>query len=253
VDGTPLDEAVLIQKLQSSEALKRDYSEPMRHRIGEKNWLITCSLDPNNLASCFVPDPDLDPFAENSNETIRESLKLEEVKVPDILKVWFPQPVFDLKKQIGAAGIIMKDADFAGYSPYSQRIFFFAGDSSELDKFETLFTPMCIRSPKQIATSLEGSGESRLVTRSGTKSAMTRIVNNGLMRSIKIEPTIDETGELVDLRLEYLDQPDSAHKQSITSCLTLRSGKTVEIMSAAANDSNAKPLRVKAEIMEVPR
>lgn len=257
VNGTPLDEAVLIQKSHSFEPLKRDFSEPMRHRIGAKNWLMTCSFDSDNLAdwqnSDTDPGKDADPFADIPPDAIRKSLKLQEVRVPDCLKAWFPSPVWDMREQIKRAGIMVKDSDFAGYAPFSQRIFFYTDDQVELDKFEILFTPMCIRSPKQIAASLAGNGETRLIARSGCKGEMTRTANNGVIRSFKIEPTIGETGELVDLRLEYLDQPDSVHKLTITSCLTLPTGKTAEIMSVAAHEADAKSLRLKAEILEVSR
>jgi hypothetical protein len=246
VNGTPLDEAVLIQKLNSYAPFIRDLSEPIRRRIGNKYWLITGWVDQETVATFTTC---ADPFADDPPEMLRESLKLQEVKVSENIKAWFPLPVWDLRKQIKAMGIVLKDSDFAGYSPDTRRIFLYTEDESELDKFETLFTPMCIRQPRQIAVSVEGKGVSRLVTRSGTKGEMTRMVNNGLVRSIKIEPTIDETGELVDVRLEYLNQPDSAHKQSITTSLNLQSGKSNEIMSAVGNDADEKALRVKAEIM----
>lgn len=255
IDGTPLEEAVLIQKLQSSEPLIRDLSEPVKHRIGEKNRLIICSLDPTKLAYCLDPGAgsakEVDPFAENPPEMIWKFLKLQETKVPDNLKAWFPQPVFDLRNQIRAMGITVKDSDYAGYSPYSQRIFLFTDNESELDKFEVLFTPICEWLPKQIVFSLNGNGESRLITRSGTIGKLARIASNEVIRSIQIEPTIDETGDLIDVRLEYLDQPDSIHHESINASHILRSGKATEIMRRAGND--AEPLSVKAEIVEVPR
>ena len=173
VDGTPLKEAVLIQNGNAFEPLQEDRSGPMRHRVGESGRLMSVWMDPVNVASLISSGPDLskdmDPFAETPPEVVRESLKLNEVMVPDCLKAWFPRPVWDLRMHIKRSGIGLNDSDFAGYDPFSRRVFLFSNQETEIDKFEQLMSPGCMLSPRMIAVSMEGNGQSRIVTRSGQK------------------------------------------------------------------------------------
>jgi hypothetical protein len=255
VDGTPLEEAVLIQKGRASESLKWDRSLPMRHRIGEKWQLMTARLDQSQVAN-FTPsgaDPTMDSFAEAPPEMLRESLKLLEVKVPENLHAWFPRPVWDLRSQIKATGIGLKDTDFAGYDPFIRRIFLFSEDETVIDKFGALLSQGCDRSPKLIVVGVEGNGQSRLVTRSGQKSDLVRSLNGKVVRSLDIEPVIDETGERLDLRFDYLDELNPARKQSLKSSIILRNGEALDVLGAAEDKEGGKPLRLKAEIEQVFR
>jgi hypothetical protein len=252
MDGTPLDEAALIQKHMSFEPLEKEFREPMRTRIGEKGWLIVCSVAPGALAEWLDPDPDpageTDPFAEHPSAMFRKPLDLEEVMVPDDLKARFSQPVFDMGEQLADLGCTVRETDFAGYSPHLQQMFLYTGDEPELDKFEVLFSPLCGGMPESVVISVEGNGESHLIGKSGSIATLTRAVDREPVVSIKVEPTIGESGDILDFRFEYLDQTDSANRRSITTCLIMRPGKTTEVMSASGKDMAAKPLRVKADI-----
>jgi hypothetical protein len=184
---------------------------------------------------------------------LRESLKLLEVKVPENLHAWFPRPVWDLRSQIKATGIGLKDTDFAGYDPFIRRIFLFSEDETVIDKFGALLSQGCDRSPKLIVVGVEGNGQSRLVTRSGQKSDLVRSLNGKVVRSLDIEPVIDETGERLDLRFDYLDELNPARKQSLKSSIILRNGEALDVLGAAEDKEGGKPLRLKAEIEQVFR
>ncbi len=253
IDGTPPDECVLIQKGTAAEPLVPEHTELTRQRIGEKGCLLIQGMDPSILselsASGSEPAKEFDPFT-MPPEAIQDTLKLKEVMAPENLRAWLPRPVWDTREIIKKAGIAMNDADFAGYDPLMQKMFFYTDDETRMDMFEALLMPGCILQTKHVVVSVEGIGQSRLVTRSGLKSSLTRSLSGKDSRSMEIEPTIGEENDLVDLRLVYLDEPDPKHKQAITTALTLHAGKFAEIMGGSGNGAVTKPLRVKAEILE---
>lgn len=255
-DGTPVEEAMMIQKGDRSEPVKLDRKQMSRHRIGEKGWLAVQWLDPSQLpdwSGTVVPEED--PFAEKKPAEIRESLKLEEVRAPREIQTWFSGTVWNVHKLVRNAGVISAESpSFAGYDPSSRCVFLFTSDVGEVDRLEQLFSLGCLRSPKHVEVCLDGRGQTRLITRSGCKSGLSRTAGgNHPIRTFEIEPVIGEMGDLLDLGLDYRDGPKDSSFERIQSFVTLRSGESVNVLEASSDRGAESILRLKADIREATR
>jgi len=253
IDGTPVEEAMMIQKGDESEPVKLDRKQMSRHRIGDKGWLAVQWLDPSQLLNWNGPVvPEEDPFAEKKPEEIRESLKLEEVSAPEEIHTWFSGPVWNVHRLVRNAGVISAEAaSFAGYDPRSRCVFLFTTDVVDVDRFEQLFSWGCIRSPKHVEVGLDGRGQTRLITRSGYKSCLSRTADrNHSVRLFEIEPVIGEMDDILDLRLDYRDGPIDSPFEKIQSFVTMRSGESINALEAKSDPGAETTLRLKAEIKE---
>ena len=257
VDGTPVEDAFLIQKgKDAAQPFKTDRYATPRSPIGTKGWLSTTWVKPEDLRNWLPiegkdPFKDMDPFKDVdpfAPDIIRTAYKLEVIKVPDNLRTWLPQTVWDLRARFKNLGIGTKDTDFVGYDLVSQRICFFSEDPSTLDQFEQVLSPGCRMPPRLIAISLEGDGQSRLVMRSGEKGLLTLSRNEKIVRSLEIEPVFGGTDDLIDLRLNYVDELNPLSRQSLNSAATLRVGQT-SILLDGMPAKGMKPLRAKAVIL----
>lgn len=253
LDGTPMSHALMIQKGDAVSPIVVDRRQIQRHRIGDKGWLTTQWLNPMNLADADPPDPSADPFAERDPKEVPKPKKFREVMVPEILRPWFDRPVWDLREWTRNAGLELKDgSDFAGYDPLTQNVFIFSNSERLLDMFEALYSPMCCLRPAMLVATFDGNGQSRLVARSGQRCRLKRaIAEQKEIRFIEIEPTLGETGDMIDMRLHYRNDSVTQGIQSLKTAVTLRNGRALELISGG-NGEAKQSLRVKAEVIRVP-
>jgi hypothetical protein len=254
MDGTPLSQTLMIQKGDAASSIEVDRRDMLRHHIEDKGWLITQWVDPRSLAEMDSPDTPADPFAEPEPKELPKPHPFKEVMVPEILRPWFDRPVWDLQEITRDQGLDLKDGvDFVGYDPLTQRIFIFSNSERLLDMFEQLYSYICSRRPAMLVATLDGNGQTRLVTRSGQLCRLKRTVaGDKEIRLLEIEPTIGEMNDLIDLRLCYRDESMAQQKQSITTAVTLSTGHALELISGCAGDAKKSSLSVKAEVIQVP-
>lgn len=255
-DGTPVGEVFLIQQGNTATPLVVERAELKRHRIGDKGWLAVLWLDPQSVLDMIAPESSekrsADPFAEPLPSNDSQRPVPAGVPVPEVLKPWFSHSVLDLREFMKNSGIVLADStDFAGYDLFSQRIFLFSNAGLELDKFEQLFSGGCNHSPRLVVVTLDGDGQSRLVTRSGVLS---RLVRQGgdrkIIRSLEIEPTVG-SDELIDIRLEAVDNTKATPGDLLRSAILLKSGEPLAVLVGSAPDGKESSLRIKAEIGDV--
>jgi hypothetical protein len=87
------------------------------------------------------------------------------------------------------------------------------------------------------------------VCNSGEKASLSRTGNaKSAQRSIKIEPTVGEAGELIDMRLDYRDDPDPQRATHLKTQVTLNEGKPLELFARTEDDKEKSSLRMKAEV-----
>jgi hypothetical protein len=253
IDGTPANEIFLIQEGDAANPLVVERAELKRHRIGDKHWLAALWMEPQSVLDMITPESSemrsADPFAESPLRDVSERPLPAGVSVPEIHKPWFSHPVLDLREFMKNSGVV--SAEFTGFSGYdllSRRIFIFSNDGLELDKFEQLFSGGCNLSPRLVVVTLDGNGQTRLVTRSG---ALSRLVRKGgeqkIIRSLEIEPTVGSDG-LIDIRLEAVDNTKATPGELLKSAVLLRSGEPLAVLVGSAPDGKESSLRIKAEI-----
>lgn len=254
MDGTPLSQALMIQRGDAATPIEVDRRDMRKRRIEDKGWLITQWIDPGSLAELASPDTPVDPFAEPDPKEVPKPHPFKEVMVPEILRPWFDRPVWDLRGLTRDQGLDLKDgADFVGYDPLTQRIFIFSNSEHLLDMFEQLYSYICSRRPAMLVATLDGNGQTRLVTRSGLLCRLKRtLAGDKELRLLEIEPIIGEMNDLIDLRLCYRDESMAQQKQSITTAVTLSNGRALELISGGAGDATKSSLSVKAEVIQVP-
>ena len=253
IDGTPADEIFLTQQGDVATPLIVDRAEMKRHRIGDKDWLAALWMEPQSILDMITPESSenrsTDPFSEPPPRDVSERPLPAGVPVPEILKPWFSHPVLDLREFMKSSGVV--DADFTGFAGYdllSRRIFLFSNDGLELDKFEQLFSGGCNLSPRRVVVTLDGNGQSRLVTRSGVLSRLVRQGGDSkIIRSVEIEPTVG-SDDLIDIRLEAVDNTKATPGELLKSAVLLRSGEPLAVFVGSAPDGKESSLRIKAEI-----
>lgn len=253
LDGTPMLQALMIQKGDTVSPIQVDRKQIQRHRIGDKGWLITQWLDPMNLADTDPPDPSADPFAERDPKDVPKLKSFREVMVPEILTPWFKRPVWDLREWTRNSGLDLKDgSDFVGYDPLNQKVFIFSNSERLLDMFEALYSVLCCDRPAMLVATFDGNGQTRLVARSGQRCRLKHVTaEQKESRFFEIEPTVAEQGDLIDMRLDYRDNSVAQRIQSLKTAVILRAGRTLELISEGAGGSK-QSLRVKAEVIQVP-
>ncbi|HEX7262331.1 MAG TPA: hypothetical protein VF258_10990 [Luteolibacter sp.] len=254
-DGTPLAEVFLIQHGDTATPMAVDRTEEKRHRVGDKGWLAVQWMGEQYLLDMITPESSkgssVDPFAESPPRDRSERPVLAGVPVPQVLKPWFRQPVLNLREFMKNSGIVSADfTGFAGYDRFAKRIFLFSNDLMELDKFEALLSVCCKLSPRVAVVTLDGNGQTRLVTGSG---GVARLVRQGgdqkNIRSLEIEPTIGESG-LIDIRVDVVDNTRATPGEALKSAVILRSGEPLALFVGSGADGRESSLRMKTEILE---
>ena len=254
-DGTPVNEVFLMQQGDTATPITVDRAEKKRHRLGDKGWLAVQWLDPQLLSNISVSESSggsADPFAEPPPTEKSEWPDFRMLPVPDILKPWFKLPLLDLREFMGKSGVVSADfTGFAGYDPLAQRIFLFSNDEMELDRFEVLYCTCCYLR-RVVVVTLDGNGQRRLVASSGV---LARLVRQGgdqkTIRSLEIEPTIGESRDLIDARLEVVDNTEAAPGELLKTSVLLRSGEPITVLVGSGPDGKESSLRMTAEARSV--
>ena len=251
-DGTPVAEVFLIQQGDTAMPIVVNRREMKRHRVGDKGWLAAQWMDPQFLSDMEPSGGAADPFAEPPPKDRAGKPVSAAVPVPEALKPWFNRPVLDLRELMKNSGVVEADfTGFVGYEPLAQRIFLFSNDKMELDKFEQLVSGGCNLSPRLVAVTSDGNGQTRLVTRSGMPSRLVRQGGDGkIIRSLEIEPTIGESYNLIEVRFDAVDNTKATPGQRLKSTIILRSGEPLAVLVGSAPDGKESSLRIKAEIQE---
>jgi hypothetical protein len=252
LDGTPVSQALMIQKGDTVVPVEVDRRQMQKHRLGDKGWLNIQWLDPQGLVNTFLPDPSAGPFAESDPNKVSKPNCFKEVMVPEILRPWFDTPVWDLREWTRNIGIDLKtSSDFAGYDPMTQRVFFFSNSEYLLDMFEQLYSPLCCLRPAMVVMTFEGDGQTRLVSRSGQLCRLKRTVaNQKELRFLEIEPTVGEADDLVDMHLDYRDNSIDQRMHALKTAVILRTGKALELISGSTGDTKKSVVSVMAEVIQ---
>lgn len=253
LDGTPISQALMIQKGDAASPVKVDRSQMQKHRIAEKGWLVTQWLDPMHLADIDPTDTSADPFAERDPKEVPKPKNFREVMVPEILRPWFDRPVWDLREWTRNAGLDLKNgSDFVGYDPLTQKVFIFSNSERLLDMFEVLYSPLCRHSSEMLVATFDGNGQTRMVVWSGEICRLKRVIaEQKESRFFEIEPTVGEPGDMIDMRLDYRDDSVAQRIQSLKTAVILRAGRSLDLISGG-NGEAKQSLRVKAEVIQVP-
>lgn len=256
MDGTPVEEAMMIQNADGVEPVKLDRKQINRHRIGDEGWLAIQWLYPSQLHNLSATvDPGVDPFAEKPVDLIRETLRLEEVSAPEEVQSWFNGPVWNVGKLVRDNGVLSAESkSFAGYDPRTMDAFLFTKDIVEVDRFEKLFSSLRISPLKHVEVCMIGRGETRLISRSGQKSVLRRTVGGASpMRLLEIEPVFREEDNLLKLRFNYRNGSNESALEAIQSAITMESGDSIDVMEASFGTGSNSSLRLKAVVKDVLR
>ena len=254
-DGTPYGEMMLRQEGDAVVPFRVDRSGAKRIAIEGGGWLASAWMD-NKLAREILfgggSDGD-DPFAETETKPKVLFDDLPTALTPDKLGPYFGGEVSDLREALRNIGIILGKSDFAGYDPRIQRVFMFSENEDEIDKLEALFSAFCgIGMPRTIAFSSRGSGEMRLLARSGQKATLkSSRADTKQTRDLEIEPTIGQTHTLLDLRIFYEEKHGEKLMRGLNSSLSLVPGEFLEILKSKVPGGDESKLEIKAEILEL--
>ncbi len=253
IDGSPYAEAVMILRDGKAEPLLRNL-RGLEIREAAGGWLATHWYHRDGfeqLMGMKTVDPDADPFAVEPEEFPKNPEWLE-IPTPENLGNWLPSSLIEITKALESSGIDFTDeSGFAGYDPLTQTVVMFSkksGDTLKFEQFAELFTGGEVT---QLVLSLEDKGSIRVVARSGQRAEIVsgNPAKGDLVSKLLIEPTIGESGDLIDLTLDYMDNsaPDG---KTLETTVLLREGAFSDLIDAGANENSG--LRVKAEILKVP-
>ncbi len=261
-DGTPVSELVLIQKGAKSEPLGPDRSsmteEPQR--VGEAGWL-TCIFTPpwlfREVLSTTSPDnsQEVDPIADSSSNVRVDLPRGASVMPPEFLRPWVRHEVLDAEelgeKIARKFEVNLKDEKyFIGYDPIEERLYFHSANRELVESFRGIF--MCLDGdlPDLVITTLEGVGQTRLISRAGRRAKLSRSKEeNRETRYLEVEPTIGDSGKVIDMRLAYSGEPSPHQSIHLNSYVSLNAGQPMELISGTAGDEEKVSLKMKAEIL----
>jgi len=257
LDGTPYRERVMLQKGDRTVSAVPEMNTVETQRVGEVGWLTSIALSPADLMRQLFPDSvkDEDPFAVPTPDLHIVLPSVPVVRPPDFLRPWLDHEVLDAGEWIGKMAPDLKGhGEFTGYDPMSGRFYFFSRNRQWVEQFEMLFQVLDGCVPPLVVVSFDGAGQTRLVGKSGQKATLTRGVDpKAVKRSIESEPTIGESDEIIDLRLDYCVEPDPQQTTYVNTSVTLQDGKPMRLLDITQDDGKKSSLHVKAEITrEVP-
>jgi len=253
--GVPIEEQVMIQHGDALDSLMPESKPAKRCRAGE-GWLLVCDAEPLSIMAIISPGsqtPDADPFAEPAPRKPETLPRASSVKPPEFLSDWLKHDVLDARELIGSIVPGIKgSANFAGYDPISECLYFYSTDERLLDMVEVVFTATCYLSPATVITTLGGIGQTRLVSKSGQKARLSRTMGEKeIKRLLEIEPTIGENGDLLDMRLRFEDEMNPERTTRINTATVLSAGKDKELFSSSGNGSETK-LSLNADVQRIP-
>ncbi len=257
-DGTPFLESIMRQEGEIAKPflITEIYPESGNIAIGEKHRLIWSKTPIDMLVYLDNPtlkDLDMDPFAAQKPD-IDERIKLNEVIVPNILNPHFHGKVFDIRDALKRSGVTIHDNDFAGFDPKTQRAFLYSSDVGKIDMFEQLFSFGCCLQATNLAVTLRGVGEMRLMTRSGQKSYLSSLdPQSKKTRNVEIEPTIADNPNNVDLRCNYSEKIGEKTTHALATSVTLETGKFLKLSEKVKADGSKETMEIKVEILNSDR
>ena len=251
-DGSPWREKLLRQHDGKTEPFVLDGGVIGNRKIGDR-WFSCRPLPEEGFAGLLghggkAPAPQVDPF-ENQAKPGDIYSPYPEIPAPAALSQWIDLPVRDVAAVIRDLGITTEPGDFIGYDPEQELLFSYTKNADTADRLEVLFTPMCqLRWQPAIAITMEGAGRSHLLSRGGSKGTLEHIAADGsVVKTLEIEPSIGESGEIIDAYLSLLDQRNPETRGFLKTSVSLRKGEFSEIWRDASSGGQANVLRVKAD------
>ncbi len=159
---------------------------------------------------------------------------------------------FILPQHDGPAYLMNGDSDFTGYDPFHERLVVYTENEDTVNVFDQLFGFGCDdHFPSTAIINLEGYGQSRLAVNSGHIATLKRTKGTkSILRSIEIESTIGENN-MVDTRLDYLDEALLQRSSRLKTAVTLEVGKPLELLSGADSGGQQQSLKIKPEVLRV--
>ena len=250
-DGTPWREKLLWQRGGKTEPFVLDGGQTENRQIGDR-WFSSRPL-PGELFANLLPDdqrpPQVDPFAVTLEARVDYSI-YPEIPVPAELSQWIDLPVRDVATVFRDAGVTLGEGDLVGYDPEQEMLFSYTKEKSPAELIEMLFTSTCnLRWQSAIAITLEDGGRTRLLCGGGRRATLERFSADGsVIRVLEIEPSIGESGDIIDSRLSLFDQRNPVAKGSLKTSVALRNGEFSEIWRDVSSGGQANAVRVKAEM-----
>lgn len=240
-DGSPFSDAVRIQTGNRWRSVVRRRQDFEVHRIAYDEWLgIFHAADEcvNRYGSPSVED--LDPSDPFDGRPVM-------LKLPDSVKPWIANPVWDLRGRVLKDGIELNPSEWAGVDPLTLKMFFLTNSPGKLDLIEKRYYPNDRRFTGMVAATIQTKGQIRLVSHAHGKPVMSRILDGKVIRRIEIEPAFREKNEM-DVGLHcVLHDPSFAGKAlNVEAAPRLKLGRWQEL--PLGNDANGK-LRAKAELI----
>ncbi|MEO5917450.1 MAG: hypothetical protein ABIS50_24695 [Luteolibacter sp.] len=254
--GALIEDQVMIQDGDVVERLMPVSNPPRRFPAG-KGWILTGYLPLQWLMELSLgsqsANPNADPFADTAPAAPSKLPRLLSVKPPEFLHPWLKHDVLDVKELLGKTIPRVKESEnLSGYDPIRKCFYFHSTDEKSLDMVEALFTAVCYDPPALVVTNLDGFGECRLVAKSGQKASLSRVTDEKVIkRRLEIEPTIGESGDILDMGLRFEDETNPELTTRIKTATLLTTGKSKELYSGAGNGPENK-LHLKAEIQRLP-
>ncbi len=266
VDGTPISVAVMRQEGNTIMPFPSNlrYWKSGNISIGEKSRLIWCAVPSKDIFRIFGlveyrEDKKIDdPFAAAGHDVddpekivIVDESKLKLITAPEILTPHFRGSVFDFSDLNNHLGLEVPEGDLLGYDYKNQRIFIYSSDIKELHKFEKIFSVAIEMNPTSLVITVRGSGELRLISRSGLKSSIERTSSKSKQtRSFQVEPALGEDDTHVDARFTYHDRIGEKILSSIDSSATLVVGESLKFFEKSKADGSKEAMEMKVEILK---
>lgn len=253
IEGSPFHELIMRQEGDKIKPISTSELYPGSGdiAIGEKHRLIWLATPPDILRMLDNQqgaNSEDDPFAAQKPDMGKRS-KFKDVKVPNILNPHFYGTVIDIRDALKQNGITIHENDFAGYDPKTHRAFLYSSAVAKIDMFEQLFSFGCCLQVTNLAVTLRGVGEMRLMTRSGQKSWLSSLDSQSKQtRNFEVEPTIGENESIIDLRCNFSEKIGEKTLHSLNTSVTLEAGKFIKISEKTRADGTKEAMEVKAEV-----
>lgn len=240
-DGSPFSDAVRIQMGNRWRSVVRRRQDFEVHRIAYDEWLgIFHAADEcvNRYGSPSVEDLDpSDPF--DGRPVV--------LKLPDSVKPWIANPVWDLRGRVLNDGIELNPSEWAGVDPLTLKMFFLTNSPGKLDLIEKRYNPNGHRFTGMVAATIQSKGQIRMVSHAHGKPVMSRSLNGQTVRRFEIEPSLRENDDSgIGLRYVLHDQSDPGKPLDLDATSKLTPGRWLELR---VEDDATRRLRAKAEMI----
>lgn len=249
-DGTPFADLVRVQEDGEARPFVRPLVDPEinfeRRDIDANAWLNIARIPIGVFINDEAPAHEADPFVEPTASAEDRLAKLKVTAIPERIRKWIAGPVLDARELFESRGIRVEEGrDFAAYDVRGRAFFLLTGSPMQADKFQAL-SMGCSDLPLMIATTCNGGGESRVLTRSGTKASIVRRTDKkSEIRRFNVEPEIDDGRNSIGVRIEFDSHPSPDKTVGLKTSATLWNGRSLEVRSSG----DGEVMRVGAEIV----